>query len=79
MAEASEPKAEEQMSINDTVIIRDLPVGTKVRLRSKAIAEVTANPRDGGWLFVKFMEFPDSPGRVGEDDMVFCTDVLSVV
>ncbi len=79
MADAREPKAEEQMSINDTVIIRDVPVGAKVRLRSKAIAEVTANPQDGGWLFIKFLEFPDNPSRVGEEDMVFCTDVLAVV
>ena len=35
-------------NINDTVGLRDLPEGTKVRLRNGAIAEVTANPRDGG-------------------------------
>ena len=66
-------------NINDTVALRDLPEGTKVRLRNGAIAEVTANPRDGGWIFIRFLEFPEDPSRVGEDDMAFCTDVLEVV
>ena len=66
-------------NINDTVGLRDLPEGTKVRLRNGAIAEVTANPRDGGWIFIRFLEFPEDPSRVGEDDMAFCTDVLEVV
>ena len=73
------PRAEELISVNDTVALQDLPEGAKVRLRSGAIAEVTANPRDGGWIFVRYLEFPEDPSKVGEDDMAFCTDVLAVV
>lgn len=50
-----------------------------MRLRNGAIAEVTGNPRDGGWLFIRFVEHPDDPSKVGEDDMAFCTDVVAVV
>lgn len=60
------------------VEIRDMPVGTNVRLRNGAIAEVTANPADGGWLFVRYIENEDS-SMVGTDDMVFCVDVIGVV
>lgn len=79
MAEENLPKAEEQISVSDTVMLRDLPEGTKVRLRSGAIAEVTANPHDGGWIFVRYLESPKDPSKIGEDDMAFCTDVMAVV
>ena len=62
-----------------TVALQDVPEGAKVRLRNGAIAEVTANPRDGGWIFIRFIEHPEDPSKVGEDDMAFCTDVLEVV
>ncbi len=73
-----EGKSEEASNSGD-VALQDVPEGTKVRLADGVIAEVTANPRDGGWLFVRFVECPDDPSRVGEEDMVFCADVLAVV
>ena len=79
MAEERAPRAEDQMNINDTVILRDLPAGAKVTLRNGATAEVTANPRDGGWIFVRYLEHPKDPSKVGSEDMAFCTDVLSVI
>ena len=69
----------EDISNPDDVALQDLPEGTKVRLANHVIAEVTANPRDGGWLFIRFVEYPEDPSRVGEEDMVFCADVLAVV
>ena len=67
------------LNADGTVALQDVPEGTKVRLANGVIAEVTANPRDGGWLFIQYVEFPDDPSRVGEHDMVFCADVLAVV
>lgn len=82
MTEASAaPGGEEKAlteQINETVLIRELPVGTRIKVRGGAIAEVTANPQDGGWLFIRYVESPD-PAKVGEEDMVFCVDVLNVV
>ena len=72
-------RSEDVSNTNDTVSLQDILEGSKVRLRSGAIAEVTANPRDGGWLFIRFLEHPDDPSKVGEDDMAFCTDVLAIV
>jgi len=74
-----EGRSENVSNIDDTVGLRDIPEGTKVRLRNGAIAEVTANPRDGGWLFIRIIEYPEDPSKVGEEDMAFCTDMLEVV
>ena len=70
--------AQENRPGDDFVSLQDVPEGTKVKLADGVIAEVTANPRDGGWLFIKFIEYPGDPSRVGKDDMVFCADVLGV-
>ena len=64
---------------NDAVMITDLPEGTQVRLRNGNIVEITANPRDGGWIFVKIVENANDPNTVGDEDMSFCVDVIDVV
>lgn len=73
------PRAVDQMSINDAVMIQDLEDGTRVRLRGGGEGEVTANPRDGQWVYVRFLDYPRDPSRVGEEDLVFCTDVVGIL
>ena len=72
------PRAEDEMNIDDTVILRDLPVGAKVKLRNGAIGEVTANPTDGAWVFLRYLESPD-PAQVGTEGNAFATEVVGVV
>ena len=79
MVQGNGPRADDQINVSDAVMLTELPVGAKVRLRSGAIAEVTANPRDGGWIFIRFIEHEKDPAKVGQDDMAFCTDVIAVV
>jgi hypothetical protein len=64
---------------NAAVIYRELPVGARVRRKDGAILEVTGNPGDGAWLLVRIVEAPDDPASVGQEDMVFFTDVEAVV
>jgi hypothetical protein len=64
---------------NAALIYRALPVGARVKRRDGAILEVTGNPRDGAWLLVRVVEDPNDPSRVGQEDMVFFTDVEAVV
>jgi len=64
---------------NAAVIYRDLPVGARVKRRDGAILEVTGNPGDGAWLLVRVVENPNDPSSIGEEDMVFFTDVEAVV
>ena len=73
-----EPNADELINVNNTVILTNLPEGQKVKLRDGAIAEVIANPRDGGWIFIKFIENPSDPSLVGTEDMAFATDVIGL-
>jgi hypothetical protein len=79
MTDGGVPRAEDQMNVNDTVILRDLPVGTRVKLRNGAIGEVTGNPQDGAWIFLRYVESPKDPDKVGTEDMAFCTEVIAVV
>ena len=77
MAQANSDSALE--GNNAAVIYRDLPVGARVKHKDGAILEVTGNPRDGAWLLVRVVEDPNEPARVGQEDMVFFTDVVAVV
>lgn len=60
-------------------MISDLEDGTRVELRNGQIGEVTANPRDGGWVFVRILESDADPSAVGREDLVFCIDVIDVI
>ena len=53
--------------------------GSKVKLSNGAIAEVTANPNDGAWLFIRILEHPDDSSQVGTEEMVFFPDVETVI
>ena len=64
---------------NAAVIYRELPVGARVRRKDGAILEVTGNPGDGAWLMVRVVEAPNNPASVGQEDMIFFTDVEGVV
>lgn len=81
MVQTNSPRDELQafISPNEPVALQLLEEGARVRLRNGAIAEVTANPRDGGWVFVRFLEHPRDPSKVGQEDDVFCADVVAVV
>ena len=74
-----EQKGEDLINVNDTVILTNLPVGQLVQLRDGATAEVTANPRDGGWVRVRFVESPANPVLIGAEDMAFATDVVGIL
>ena len=73
------PNADDLINVNNTVILTNLPEGQKVKLRDGSVAEVTANPRDGGWIFIKFIESPDDPSLVGTEDMAFAAAVVGLV
>jgi len=64
--------------INVALMFRDLPVGSRVKLRKSVVGEVIGNPGDGGWLFVKIVESPEDESKIGAEEMAFCTDVLGM-
>jgi len=58
---------------------RNLPEGTKITLLTGAVGELTANPRDGGWVLVKWQEHPQDPSKVGQEEYVFFNEVREAV
>ena len=63
----------------DIVNLFEVEPGRTVRLHGGATAEVISNPRDGVWLFVRYLTSPEDPEQVGVEDMVFAQDVLELV
>jgi hypothetical protein len=63
--------------MNTSINIRDLPVGAKVTLEGGAEAEIVDNPKDGVWLFARYLA-ADDPALVGQEEMIFAQDVIEV-
>ncbi len=63
----------------DIVNLMDIETGQAIRLSNDATVEVVSNPRDGVWLFVRYLSNPDDPDQVGEEDMVFAQDIVEVL
>ena len=58
--------------------VRDLAPGTSVVLAGGAEAEIIDNPRDGIWLFVRYLSSPRDPSLVGQEEMIFAQDVVAL-
>ena len=58
--------------------VRDLAAGTTVVLLSGAEAEIVDNPKDGVWLFARYLKSPDDPDLVGQEEMIYALDVIEV-
>jgi hypothetical protein len=72
-------EAEQGTARRGAIMVQDLPVGARVRLRGGIVAEVTGNPRDGGWIFVRYVSCPGDPSKEGAEELAFCIDVLDVL
>jgi hypothetical protein len=64
--------------MSDPINVRTLIPGTRVALVDGAVAEIVSNPADGVWLFARYLESPRDPALVGQEDMIFAQDVVSV-
>ncbi len=65
--------------INGAQTFRDLPEGLKIKFTNGAIGEIVGNPRDGAYLLVRFLEHPEDPSKVGEEEVVYMAEVEGVV
>jgi hypothetical protein len=64
--------------VSAPINIRDLAPGTSIVLMGGAEAEVVDNPRDGVWLFARYLSSPRDPALVGQEEMIFAQDVVAV-
>ena len=64
--------------MSDPINIRALLPGTRIALAEGAEAEIVSNPADGVWLFARYLTSPSDPALVGQEEMIFAADVVTV-
>ena len=53
--------------------------GARIATIHGATAEVVNNPRDGVWVFARYLTSPEDPDLVGAEDMIFAQDIAEVL
>ena len=53
--------------------------GATISTINGATAEVVNNPKDGVWVFAKYLTSPEDPELVGTEDMIFAQDIAQVL
>jgi len=56
--------------------VLELEPGDKVRLQDGTIAEVVANPKDGVWVELRYLNVPHNPGQAGTEELVFAESLV---
>ena len=56
--------------------VRLLEPGTRVALADGSIVEIVSNPKDGIWVFARYLASPRDVALVGTEDMIFAQDVV---
>ena len=62
-----------------TIDLMTLAEGSKVSTTAGATVEVVDNPKDGVWVFAKYLTSPGDPSLVGSEDMFFSQDILEIL
>ena len=58
--------------------VLDLEPGDKVRLKDDAVAEVVANPKDGVWIELRYLNVPQNPSQEGIEELVFAENLIEL-
>ena len=56
--------------------VRTLEPGTRLALADGSTVEVVTNPKDGIWLFARYLSSPRDAALVGTEEMIFAQDVV---
>lgn len=66
--------------MTDTVDLLNVDTGAKLSLFNGATVEVLYNPRDGMWLFCRYISHPtDNTLLDGKEHSVFAQDIEQVI
>ena len=63
----------------DVVNLITLAEGAKIATTAGATVEVVDNPKDGVWVFGKYLVCPEDPSLVDSEDMFFAQDIVEVM
>jgi hypothetical protein len=64
--------------MSEPINVLPLAPGTRITLLDGATAEIVANPKDGVWLFARYLSCPRDPALIGTEEMIFAQDVAAV-
>ena len=56
--------------------VRLLEPGTRLALSDGSTVEVVSNPKDGIWVFARYLASPRDALLVGTEDMIFAQDIV---
>lgn len=83
--QSSEHKEEERQGAagwrrrSNLINLMEIETGAHISLPDDAIGVVVDNPRDGSWIIAKYVESPQDPAKVGQEEPIFAEDVLGIV
>lgn len=63
----------------EVVNLKTLAEGAKIATTAGATVEIVDNPKDGVWVFGKYLVCPEDPSLVGSEDMFFAQDIVEVL
>ena len=63
----------------EVVNLIEIGEGATITTIHGATAELVNNPKDGVWVFAKYLTSPDDPDLVGTEDMFFAQDIAGVL
>jgi len=58
--------------------VRTLEPGTRVALTDGSTVEIVSNPKDGIWVFARYLSAPRDTSLVGTEEMVFAQDMVEI-
>jgi hypothetical protein len=58
--------------------VRLLEPGARVALSDGSTLEIVSNPRDGIWVFARYLTSPRDASLVGTEEMVFAQDIVEM-
>jgi hypothetical protein len=58
--------------------VRFLEPGTRVALADGSTVEIVSNPKDGIWLFARYLSSPRDASLIGTEEMVFAQDIVEL-
>ena len=63
----------------EVVNLLNLVQGDVVEMSDGATVEVLSNPRDGMWIFGRYITSPSDPSQEGTEEMVFAQEIVGQV
>jgi hypothetical protein len=58
--------------------VRLLAPGIRVGLSDGSTVEIVSNPKDGIWVFARYLAAPRDASLVGTEEMIFAQDILEI-